>query len=153
MTSHFRSGQPGCGKSQRSRNGPSRKSSSRVGPRSTQALSRGGANATADGRVSSSGGGDTEHEFRVHVASFPAVEELTRENRGKFLDVKLLLGKPAADAVRLGTELTDREKLRELDRLVAMAKTLGEMTVSELSDFSVRDNIGGSGLRVDSFVE
>lgn len=85
---------------------------------------------TPEGRVSSPGGGDTEHEFRVQAASFPEVEELTRDNRGKLEDVKRLLGKPAVDTVRLGTELTDREKLRELDRLVAMAKTLGEMTVS-----------------------
>ncbi|CAM9961319.1 unnamed protein product, partial [Ectocarpus fasciculatus] len=98
----------------------------------------GGTAPTADGPMSSSGGGDTEgdteHAFRVQVASFPELEELTRENRGQLENVKRLLGKPVADTVRPGTELTDGEKLRELDRLVAMAKTLGEMASRHTED-------------------
>ncbi|CAM9677770.1 unnamed protein product [Ectocarpus sp. 12 AP-2014] len=64
----------------------------------------------------------------------------------RVLDVKRLLGKPAADVVRLGTELTDREKLRELDRLVAMAKTLGEITSKHTEDEGLQRKEAGLAL-------
>lgn len=80
-------------------------------------------------RSSSSGGGGSEDRFRAQVASFADLNELTRENRETLEEVKRLLGRPArADTLPPGTELTFQ--LGELDSLIAMAKTLAEMTVS-----------------------
>lgn len=65
----------------------------------------------------------------MQVASFADLDELTRENREALEEVKRLIGQPAAaDTLCSGTDLI--YKLGELDRLIAMAKTLGEMTVS-----------------------
>ena len=100
-------------------------------------LERRGAHDAPVGHSSSSGGGGSEHLFRVQVASFADLHELTRENREILVGVKRLLGQPAAPGVfPSGTELTD--KLGELDSLIAMAKTLGEMTVRLLVTTAVR---------------
>lgn len=71
-----------------------------------------------------------EPMFRVQVASFAELDELTRENHETLQEIKQLLEKPAAEIVPSGTELTDADKLQELDKLVAMAKTLGDVAVS-----------------------
>lgn len=89
----------------------------------------GGGDAAPVGRDSSSGVGGSEHLFRVQVASFADLDELTREGRKTLEEVKGLLVRPAAaGGFPSGTELSD--KLHELNSLVAMAKSLGEMTVS-----------------------
>lgn len=131
-TSHSRRGEPGYRQSRRSRNGPSRKAPRRNAPR------RGGPKNVQD----RSGGGhttlplDTVPHGGVGVQSTCFGCRLLRlqtwtsspETIAK-LWVKRLLGQPAAaGAFSSGTELTD--KLGELDSLIAMAKTLGEMTVS-----------------------
>lgn len=86
-------------------------------------LEPGGTKAAPAGRISSS-------MFRVQVASFAELDELTRENHETLQEIKELLEKPAAGIVPSGTELTDADKLQELDKLVAMAKTLGDVAVS-----------------------
>lgn len=87
------------------------------------------ASAAAAGRSSLSEGGDAEYTFRVQVASFAELEELTRENYEALNEVKHLLQETAAGSFSPGPELPDTEKLRELDRLVALAKALGEVAV------------------------
>lgn len=92
-------------------------------------LEREGTDATPVGDSSSSGGGGSEDRFRVQVASFADLNELTRENRETLEEVKRLLGQPtAADTLPSDAELTCQ--LGELDSLIGMAKTLDEMTVS-----------------------
>ena len=75
-----------------------------------------------------------EQVFRVQVASFEELHELTRENRETLGEMAGLLGSsvPGASSVDFpnSMEVVDADKLRELDKLVAMAKALGEMTVS-----------------------
>ncbi|CAM9763764.1 unnamed protein product [Ectocarpus sp. 13 AM-2016] len=100
-------------------------------------LERGGTNAAPDGRSSSSGNRDAEHVFRVQVASFAELDSLTRENHETLEEVKRLIRKPANSCPR-GTESTDTDKLRELDRLVAMAKALDEMASRHLEHKSIQ---------------
>ena len=101
-------------------------------------LAEGGEPATSD--VAPVGGAcspeeeDSERSLRVQVASFGELENLTRENPEALERLVHLVGKPNAGGFSLGTEFENEEKLRELDRLVAMAKVLDEMTVSATLD-------------------
>lgn len=109
-------------------------------------LERGGTDAVPVGHSSSlSGGEGSENLFRVQVASFADLDRLTRENRETLGEVKCLLGQTAAaGTVPSGMDLTD--KLGNLDSLIAMAKTLGEMTVSgHWRLLSVGSNYGWGG--------
>ncbi|CAM9872428.1 unnamed protein product, partial [Ectocarpus sp. 4 AP-2014] len=94
---------------------------------------RGGTNVAPDERNSSSGKGDAEHVVRVQVASFAELDSLTRENHETLEEVKRLIRKPPNSCPR-GTESTDTDKLRELDRLVAMAKALDEVASRHVKD-------------------
>jgi len=58
------------------------------------------------------------------------LEKLTRENREALEGIRRVVGKPTAGGSSPRTDFTNEDKLQELDRLVAMAKALGEMTVS-----------------------
>ena len=70
------------------------------------------------------------------MASFAHLDELTREKREALEEMKHLLGTPAAaGSFPSGTELADVDKLGELDSLVKMAKTLGEVAVSACRSF------------------
>lgn len=90
-------------------------------------------NATPAGRFTSSVEEDAEHLFRVQVAPLAELNQLTKDNYAALEDVRRLLEKPAGGILLHNDVLTDAEKLRELDRLVAMAKTLGEVAVSAAS--------------------
>ncbi|CAM9229427.1 unnamed protein product [Pylaiella littoralis] len=76
--------------------------------------------------------------FRVQVASFAELDELTRENLETLQEIKQLLEKPAAGIVPSGTELTDADKLQELDKLVTMAKTLGDVASRHIEDEDIQ---------------
>lgn len=95
----------------------------------TQAGEPGEATAVPAGRSVSSEGRDAEHSFRVQVASFAELDELTRENHKALEEVKHLIEKSTADKFPPGAKLPGADKLRELDRLVALAKALGEVAV------------------------
>eukprot|EP00752_Nemacystus_decipiens_P005336 g4840.t1 len=98
-------------------------------------LDRGEADASTVGHSIKSGG--SEHLFRMEIASFAELDELTRENREKLEEVKRLLAQPATSCTfPSGVELTD--KLGELDSLIAMAKTLGEMTSRYTADLDIQ---------------
>ena len=73
---------------------------------------------------------DAEHSLRVQAASFAELESLTRENREALEGVRRLIGTPTGGSSSSGIDLANEDKLRELDRLIAMAKVLDEMTVS-----------------------
>ena len=89
------------------------------------------------GRSSSSGGGGSKHLLREQVESFADLGELTSQNRDTPEEVKRLLGQPAAsDSLASAMEHTYK-------RLLAMAKTLEEMTVSGSSANSCRYAVGG----------
>lgn len=86
------------------------------------------------GRISSSGKGDAEHVLLGQLASFGELDELTRKNHETLEEVQRLFGKLAAGTFATGgTELTDVHKLRELNRLLAMAKTIEEIAVGAVS--------------------
>lgn len=104
-------------------------------------------NSDLTGRTSSSlgGGGESEHSFRVHLESFSELRDITRENRETLEQMKHLVGKPSASSFPPGTELTETAKMRELDSLVAMAKTLGEVTVSATWNTSLGGSEDGKG--------
>ena len=85
--------------------------------------------AAPDGDTLSPEEGDAERSLQAQVASFTDLEKLTRENREALEGIRRLVAKPAAGGSPR-TDLTNEDKMRELDRLVAMAKALGEMTVS-----------------------
>lgn len=89
-----------------------------------------GAHGAAAERNSSSEGGDAEHLFQTQVASFAELDEITRDNQETLKEVKRLLESTASGSGPTDAELTRTDKLQELDRLVAMAKDLGEVTVS-----------------------
>ncbi|CAM9616074.1 unnamed protein product [Ectocarpus sp. 6 AP-2014] len=100
-------------------------------------LERKGTDASPVGHTSSSGDGGSEHLFRVQVASFADLDEFTRDNRETLGEVKRLLGQPAsADTLSSGTDLI--YKLGELDRLIAMAKTLGELAWRYTADLDIQ---------------
>lgn len=86
--------------------------------------------AALAGRLTSSARGHAEQLLEVQVASFAELDELTRENHATLEEVKILLREPAGGNFLPDDVLTDAEKLQELDRLVAMAKALGEVAVS-----------------------
>lgn len=86
--------------------------------------------AAPDGDTLSPEEGDAERSLQAQVASFTELEKLTRENREALEGIRRLVGKPAAGGSSPRTDFTNEDKMRELDRLVAMAKALGEMTVS-----------------------
>eukprot|EP00752_Nemacystus_decipiens_P007102 g6364.t1 len=95
-----------------------------------------GATGAAPVGHSSSRGGGSENLFRVQVASFADLDELTRENRETLEEVKSLVGQTAAtDTLPSDTELTC--KLEELDSLIGMAKTLGVMATRYTADLDV----------------
>lgn len=73
-------------------------------------------------------GGESEQSFRASVASLGGLHKLTRENRGTMEEVKLLV----EDHNGVGHGVS-KESLRELDKLVNMAKVLEEVAVSRLS--------------------
>ncbi|CAM9481990.1 unnamed protein product [Sphacelaria rigidula] len=83
--------------------------------------------AALTGRLTSSARGHAEQLLEVQVASFAELDELTRENHATLEEVKILLREPAGGNFLPDDVLTDAEKLQELDRLVAMAKALGEV--------------------------
>ncbi|CAM9500905.1 unnamed protein product, partial [Ectocarpus fasciculatus] len=85
-------------------------------------------------RNSSSEGGDAEHLFRAQVASFAELDEITRGNHETLKEVKRLLESTASGGGPTGAELTRTDKLQELDRLVAMAKDLGEVASKYMED-------------------
>lgn len=87
-------------------------------------------NAAPGECASSSQGADSEYLFRVRLSSFAELHEIARKNHETLEKMKRLIGKPASSSFPPGTELTQTDKLRELDRLVAMAKALGEVAVS-----------------------
>eukprot|EP00903_Cladosiphon_okamuranus_P009011 g8620.t1 len=93
-------------------------------------------NAALTGHTSSSqgGGGDPEDLSRVHLESFAGLHGIIRENHEALEQMKRLIEKPAASSFPPGTELTETAKLRELDRLVAMAKALGEVASRHMED-------------------
>lgn len=109
-------------------------------PEETAALDPGGGNAVPGEQLSSSGVEDAGHVFRVQVASFAELHELTRDNHNTLEEMKNLVGNPVPGTSAVGfpngAEFIDTDKLRELDQLVAMAKALGEMAVSEILAFS-----------------
>lgn len=74
----------------------------------------------------------SEHSFRAQVASFVALDELTRENHEALKGLKRLLQSSAAGGrfPPAVADPPDADKLRELDRLVALAKALDEVAVS-----------------------
>lgn len=94
-------------------------------PRSEQ---EGGDPAPA-GHISFSGAADADQVLREQLASFGELRELCRESHQSLEEVKQLLGKHSAGEPSPGDELTNETKLRELDRLLAMAKSLEEMAV------------------------
>ncbi|CAM9995974.1 unnamed protein product [Ectocarpus sp. 12 AP-2014] len=85
-------------------------------------------------RNSSSGGGDAENLFRAQVASFAELDEITRDNHKTLKEVKRLLESTANGSGPTGADLTHTDKLQELDRLVAMAKDLGEVASKHMED-------------------
>lgn len=110
-------------------------------PEKDEALDPGGGNAAPAEQISSSRVDDAEQDFRVQVASFAELHDLTRDNRDALEELKGLLGSPvpATSSVGFpnGAERIDADKLRELDQLVIMAKALGEMVASETLAFSL----------------
>ena len=85
--------------------------------------------AAAPERASSTEERNAESSFRAQLASFAELDELTRTNRENLEGVKQLFRKPNADRFLPGIDLPDADKLRELDRLLALAKALGEVAV------------------------
>lgn len=85
--------------------------------------------AAAPERASSTEERNTESSFGAQLASFAELDELTRTNRENLEGVKQLFRKPNADRFLPGADLPDADKLRELDRLLALAKALGEVAV------------------------
>ena len=68
--------------------------------------------------------------FGVHLASFAELNAIVRENHETLEKMKRLIGEPAASSFPSGTELTETDRMREINKLVIMAKTLGEVAVS-----------------------
>eukprot|EP00752_Nemacystus_decipiens_P016018 g14320.t2 len=95
-------------------------------------LEQAGTIAGTAGPTSSSSGREQQQLFREQVASFAELDELTRKNHESLLEITRLMAKTAAGS--LSSELTDADKLRELDRLLAMAKTLGDMASQHMQD-------------------
>jgi len=73
---------------------------------------------------------NSECSLQVQVASFAELTNLTRENREALEGIRRLVGKTTAGSSSSGTEVANEDKLRELERLIAMAKVLEEMAVS-----------------------
>eukprot|EP00752_Nemacystus_decipiens_P006453 g5812.t1 len=103
----------------------------------------GGAKTTPDGRAypperreGRGGAKESEHLFRLRVASFAGLEELTSKNQDTLDEVRRLIRKSATSggAPSSGTDLTDVTKLRELDRLASMAKALGEVASGHVEE-------------------
>lgn len=70
--------------------------------------------------------------LQMQVVTFKELRELSKENHETLEGIRRLLGTSASVKLVPGTELTDASKLRELDRLLAMAKALDEIAVSAL---------------------
>ncbi|CAM9962669.1 unnamed protein product [Ectocarpus sp. 4 AP-2014] len=85
-------------------------------------------------RNSSSDGEDAENLFQAQVASFAELDEITRNNHKTLKEVKRLLESTATGSGPTGADLTRTDKLQELDRLVAMAKDLGEVASKHMED-------------------
>ncbi|CAM9295990.1 unnamed protein product [Ectocarpus sp. 6 AP-2014] len=105
----------------------------------TQGGSLWGAHGAADERHSSvrnssSDGGDAENLFRAQVASFAELDDITRDNHKTLKEVKRLLESTATGSGPTGADLTRTDKLQELDRLVAMAKDLGDVASKHMED-------------------
>lgn len=99
---------------------------------STQSREPAGSNAASAGGTSSPEEEDAERSLRVQVASFTELENLTRENREALEGIRRLIGKQTTGSSSSGTEFASEDKLRELERLIAMAKVLDEMAVSAI---------------------
>lgn len=91
-----------------------------------------------------SGGGDTESVFRMHVASFAALREITTGNQETLEKMKLLIGNSTSSSSS-STEPTVAHRVRELNRLVSIAQTLGEVAVSGMWKVSLVGNENGNG--------
>lgn len=89
-----------------------------------------GTHTAPAGIISSSRGRDSQQLLRELVASFAELDKLTRENHEFLQEMKRLVGKPGAGTFPSATTLTDADKLQELNRLLAMAKALGDVAVS-----------------------
>ncbi len=95
----------------------------------TQGEEQAGSNVAPAGSTSSPEE-DIERSLRVQVASFAELQNVTRENREALEGIRRLIGTPTAGSTSSGNEFANEDKLRELDRLMAMAKVLDEMAVS-----------------------
>lgn len=88
-----------------------------------------GPSASPAGRTSSSVDEDAERSLWLQVASFAELENLTRENRDALEEIRQLVEHSTTGGASSGTGSAKTDTLRELDRLMAVAKDLDEMMV------------------------
>ncbi|CAM9188783.1 unnamed protein product [Pylaiella littoralis] len=95
----------------------------------------GEAGATGRERASSfRRGGDADHVFQKQLLSSVGLDEITSINPEALEEVQRVIKVLPAGSFSVDTNLGSTEKRRRLDRLVAMAKELGEIVVRHAED-------------------
>lgn len=97
---------------------------------STQGDKSGDPDGTPEPTSPSKREGDAVHVFQAQVAPFSGLSTVVGGSHATREQVKQLVDALSANSVSPGTEGVETDKLRELDRLVLMAKDLGDMAVS-----------------------